>query len=286
MLSRSTADAPASTASATCSGRSHSTSTMRPGHHRRASATASAMPSRPRWLSFTSTASDSPARWFQPPPARTAAFSRARRPGRGLAGVEHPGGGVGGGDGVDEPTRHGGHPRQVAEEIERGALGGEDRPHRARHLGHHRPRHEPLPVGHAASRRPRLGSTCAKASSAHSRPASDPVGARHDPGPARLGLGHEHGREVPERADVLGQRPRHRLAHGAAGRVGRARRRPRPADARRRVTVQRARVRGRHGPVHEPTAPLRSRLGEVPPGVGAPGLLAHVGRAAATRPTR
>ena len=81
MLSSSTAEAPASTASATCSIRSHSTSTIRPGHHRRARATASAMPRPPRWLSFTSTASDRLARWFQPPPARTAAFSRARSPG-------------------------------------------------------------------------------------------------------------------------------------------------------------------------------------------------------------
>ena len=39
------------------------------------------MPSRPRWLSFTSTISDSDPRWFTPPPARTAAFSSARRPG-------------------------------------------------------------------------------------------------------------------------------------------------------------------------------------------------------------
>ena len=35
----------------------------------------------PRWLSLTSTASDRLPRWLWPPPARTAAFSRARRPG-------------------------------------------------------------------------------------------------------------------------------------------------------------------------------------------------------------
>ena len=34
-----------------------------------------------RWLSFTRTKSDNDPRWFTPPPARTAAFSRARRPG-------------------------------------------------------------------------------------------------------------------------------------------------------------------------------------------------------------
>ena len=40
------------------------------------------MPSRPRWLSLTSTISESEPRWFTPPPARTAAFSSARSPGR------------------------------------------------------------------------------------------------------------------------------------------------------------------------------------------------------------
>ena len=34
-----------------------------------------------RWLSFTRTMSDSEPRWLAPPPARTAAFSRARSPG-------------------------------------------------------------------------------------------------------------------------------------------------------------------------------------------------------------
>ena len=73
--------APARTASSTCSGRSHSTSTIRPGHRARARATAWAMPMPARWLSFTSTPSERLPRWFVPPPARTAAFSRARRPG-------------------------------------------------------------------------------------------------------------------------------------------------------------------------------------------------------------
>ena len=61
--------------------RSHSTSTIRPGHWRRARATASAMVAPPRWLSLTSTASDRLPRWLTPPPARTAAFSSARSPG-------------------------------------------------------------------------------------------------------------------------------------------------------------------------------------------------------------
>ena len=81
MLSSITMSAPAATASSTWSARSHSTSTARPGHSSFARFTASAMPSSARWLSFTSTRSDSEPRWFTPPPARTAAFSSARRPG-------------------------------------------------------------------------------------------------------------------------------------------------------------------------------------------------------------
>src|SRR5579875_2871570 len=81
MLSHRTKVAPAATAASTCSGRSHSTSTIRPGHRRRAAATASAMLAWPRWLSFTSTPSERLPRWLAPPPARTAAFSRARSPG-------------------------------------------------------------------------------------------------------------------------------------------------------------------------------------------------------------
>ncbi len=81
MLSSSTASAPARAASATWSSASHSISTIRPGHSARDRLTASAMLVPARWLSFTRTASDSPERWLVPPPARTAAFSRTRRPG-------------------------------------------------------------------------------------------------------------------------------------------------------------------------------------------------------------
>ena len=73
--------APAVIASCTCSARSHSTSTVRPGQRACARRTASVMPRPARWLSLTSTNSESVPRWFTPPPARTAAFSTARRPG-------------------------------------------------------------------------------------------------------------------------------------------------------------------------------------------------------------
>ncbi len=70
------------------------------------------MPSRPRWLSFTSTISDSDPRWFTPPPARTAAFSRARRPGQRLARVPDPGAAAGClRGGVDEAARQRGDAR-------------------------------------------------------------------------------------------------------------------------------------------------------------------------------
>ena len=46
-----------------------------------ARATASVIDTPARWLSLTSTASERLPRWLCPPPARTAAFSRARRPG-------------------------------------------------------------------------------------------------------------------------------------------------------------------------------------------------------------
>src|SRR5262249_41139041 len=79
MLSSMTMPAPAAIASATCSGRSHSTSTVRPGQRSLAECTAFATPRPTRWLSLIRSASDNDARWLYPPPARTAAFSSARR---------------------------------------------------------------------------------------------------------------------------------------------------------------------------------------------------------------
>ncbi len=82
MLSSRTRSAPAATTSRTCSTVSHSTSTARSGNRARTAAKAAATPpAATTWLSLTSAASDSAMRWFWPPPARTAYFSRARRPG-------------------------------------------------------------------------------------------------------------------------------------------------------------------------------------------------------------
>ena len=81
MLSSSRASAPAARASSTWSRRSHSTWTVRAGHIPRARATASAMPNRAMWLSLRRIQSERLPRWLAPPPALTAAFSSARRPG-------------------------------------------------------------------------------------------------------------------------------------------------------------------------------------------------------------
>ncbi len=289
MLSRSTADAPASTASDTCSGRSHSTSTIRPGHDRLAAATASVIPSRPRWLSFTSTASDNPARWFQPPPGPHGRLLEHPEARRRLSRVEHPGGGVRGGDGVDEPARHGGDARQVTEEIERGPLGGEDRPHRARHLGHHRSRHQPARRRGSASPPRAAPSICENASSAHSRPASTPSAratTRTRPtsfsGTSRA-VRSPSGPMSSEIAPATAARTAS-MGGSAGPEDGHT---PVKASVPKSVSVSRGvmtgpRVRGEgsrrgHGPVDETTPPLRTGLGEVPPGVCTPGLLTHIG---------
>src|SRR5262245_29349500 len=81
MLSSSRASAPASVASRTWSRSPHSTWTVRPGQRSRAWTTAAVIPNSSRWLSLSSTQSDRLPRWLDPPPARTAAFSSARRPG-------------------------------------------------------------------------------------------------------------------------------------------------------------------------------------------------------------
>ena len=97
-------------------------------------------PAAATWLSLISTASSRPKRWLAPPPQRTAYFSRARSPGvvlrvqtmRGagpLDAAHHVGGG-------------GGDAAQPAEQVEAGALAGEQRPGRAgdRGQGRCRPR--------------------------------------------------------------------------------------------------------------------------------------------------
>ena len=137
-------------------------------------ATASVMPMPPRWLSLISIQSDRLPRWLRPPPARTAAFASERSPGHGLARVPHPAVASFGG------LRHecGGQrrdARQVPQEVQRGALAGEDRRQTAR-----APRRTPGPASTRRRRPPTrspstAGSTWAKVSVAHAD-AGEPAG--------------------------------------------------------------------------------------------------------------
>ena len=217
MLSSRTRSAPASSTSRTCSTVSHSTSTGTPGKRSRTAAKAAATPpAATTWLSLTSAASDSDMRWLTPPPQRTACFSSARRPGVVLrvsrmrapvpATASHPGGGERGDAG------------QVAQQVERRALGGEQRPHRAR-----RP---PAPPARAPPRSPSVAS--ARSSTPGTTTSSDGHGDA-DAGERPVGAGDErrdaaqvggHGRDrrdVLPAVEVLGDRPADEVEDG--GRV-------------------------------------------------------------------
>ncbi len=80
-------------------------------------------PAAATWLSFTSAMSDSPIRWFAPPPQRTAYFCSARRPGMVLRVSRTV---------ADVPSSASAHrrvmladTRQVTQQVQRRALGGE-----------------------------------------------------------------------------------------------------------------------------------------------------------------
>ena len=130
-----------------------------PATSRRARATASVMETPPRWLSLTSTASERLPRWLCPPPARTAAFSNARRPGvvlrvsmtrvAGLAAVH----------GVHEPRVREATPDRWPRKFRAVRSAGEDGPERARDLRPPRRRAPPR------RRRPGASSTTTAGSS-------------------------------------------------------------------------------------------------------------------------
>ena len=132
MLSSMTTVAPAATASATWSSRSHSTSTMRPGHevpgpgHR----LGDGEPAQVVVLDQDGLGQAAPV--VVPAAGPDRRLLQGPQPRRGLAGVEHPGGRVGRLHRVDVAPGQGGHAGQVAEEVERGPLGGEDRAQRTR----------------------------------------------------------------------------------------------------------------------------------------------------------
>ena len=249
MLSSSTTSAPAATASATWS------SAVALDVDRAAPATGRGAGARPRrcraparWLSLTSTQSDRLPRWLRPPPARTAAFSSARRPGRASCGCPRP---APPRRAAAASTKRGGErgdARQVAEEVERGALAGEDRARadpttvpidrarldrvavaaRPRHLDRRRRPGANASVAHSGARE-------------HARPRATIRGRGASwPGEQRRG-------EVAERGEVLGQR------HAPPRRARRGRGRLARSDAsggsvtvpRRRSTSRCALARGR-----------------------------------------
>ena len=272
MLSSSTASAPARAASATWSRVSHSTSTIRPGHSARARRTASAMLEPARWLSFTRTASDRPARWLVPPPARTAAFSRTRSPGvvlrvsrtcdRRVALVRR---------------RHvlrgqRGDARQVAEEVERGALGGEDRAQRARHL-HDRVAGRHLgAVGHVPDELER-GVDLPEGLDGAGPPGQHAVCRARNAKWAVTSAGHQRRRQV-----AVGPRSSASARATASRPPGR---RPRRLLVGHPLASRTA--PGRHVSVDEPAAPRRVGVGVLAPGMGAPALGARRARRRAAR---
>ena len=77
------------------------------------------------WLSLISAASDSDIRWLTPPPHRTAYFSSARRPGVVLR-VSRIAAPVPSTASTQRRVKRG-NARQVSQQIQRGALGGEQR---------------------------------------------------------------------------------------------------------------------------------------------------------------
>ncbi len=136
----------------------------------------------------------------------------------GLAGIENPYPGRGSSHGVDEAAGRRGHAREVPEEVEGGPLAGEDRAQPAPHRGHRLPDSDSRPVGEVPGdldRRVELGIGLLHAALARHHAG----GPGHDGhrGP-RVG-GDERGRQVTEGQQVLGERPRHGVAHGGEGRV-------------------------------------------------------------------
>ena len=143
-------------------------------------------------------------RWLMPPPAATAAFSSAAARRR-LARVEDRGAGPG-----DRLDVAGGQRRdagEVAEEVERGPLGRQQRPPPGRSPAAPRP----APPRATAPSTTRL-STLLDPALAHRlgdrrEPEDDPGLFLHDPRPRPGALGHRRLEVTSPVADVLGQRP-------------------------------------------------------------------------------
>ncbi len=140
----------------------------------------------------------------------------------GLAGVEHPGGRVGGLHRVDVPPGQGGHPGQVPEEVEDGPLGGEDGAQGADDLGH------VVPGGHGAAVADPPGHLQGRVDLSEGLEGAGPAGDHadgpaHDGHPGRGGHRDQGRGQVAQGQQVLGQGPGHRVDHRTRG-EGRGRR--------------------------------------------------------------
>ena len=145
MLSSRSRGAPAASASSISSASRHSTSSGRSGNGARGALgpPPPTPPAAAMWFSLIRIASNRPKRWFVPPPARTAAFSSARRPGVVLrvSRIRAP---------VPSTARtYARRQRRDAaealQEVQRGALAGQERGGAARDAQHGPPgsRHSP-----------------------------------------------------------------------------------------------------------------------------------------------
>ena len=194
-------------------------------------------------------------------------------------------------DCVDEAPGQRGHPGEVAEEVEGGALGGEDRAQRAADLGHHGARRRPSTPSASCQSTTRSGSTWAKVSTAQRRPATTP-GCRLTMATVPITVGGRRARRSGHPAGSTSSARARPTASTTAGGAGR--RRPhRPPRLVRHLSI-RSVVPARLEPGPATADPVRTatmspvctsrrrqprrRLGKVAPGVGAPGLVAERGR--------
>ena len=173
----------------------------RRGRPRAARTAAPTPPAIAAWFSLMRIASKSPVRWFVPPPAATAAFSSRRSPGRRLARVEDARAGAA--HGVDVAGGRRRHAGEAAEEVQRGALAGEQRGGRALDV-EYRAALAPVPlVGQA--RAGDLGVEGGEDALGGLQAEDDPGLLLRDAGPRAGAGGHRRaGRDVA-RTDVLGQ---------------------------------------------------------------------------------
>ena len=207
--------APAEIASCTCSARSHSTSTVRPGQRACARRTASRDADAGEVVVLDQHELGERATMVHAAAGAHRRLLDRTQTGQRLAGVPDPRHGT---RGVDEPAGERGDAREVAEEVERAALAGEHRPQRTGHLadlGPGRDRvavvEEPLHLHRGIDLREHL--VGARGTREHA------FGARHHVDRrARVGR-DERGREVTEGPDVFGQCARHQRAHAMDRRV-------------------------------------------------------------------